>query len=241
MQGDELLHPADLALVRYIRLRKAKEDRNYINFEISWLDDFTNSVNMALHDTRIRFGMAILQEWKCISLFALAPSAEPFKLMETLQLTAFFDGEDPWYQLKIIDPEMKLRGEYKFFSISDPNNGLLALLKQEYGNKIDFHEWHSRLMQELATNNAPKEPYMVKWEVTPIPTDHPMYKTCTARFAKFDDAKRIAKERSYSSREVHLYKLKYNRSENGLVMCDMKELWDSRCAMFSSIDEVTDE
>lgn len=238
MQGDELLHPADLELVRYIRLRKAKSDsRNYIQFEPSWVGDFTNAVNLALHDTRIRFGMGILQEWKCIGLFALAPA--PWGQMETLQLIASFEGDKPSYQLKIFDPHMNKRAEYQFFSISDPKNGLLSVLTDVYGEQIKLHEWHyqwSKLLADLAN----KDFYMVQWEATPIPKDHPLYKQCTANFDNLEEAKRIAKERSSRFKDVFLYKLIHKTNDEGFTSLDLKVLWDSRLAEFKTIDEVTD-
>lgn len=239
MQGDELLHPADLELVRYIRLRKAKADsRNYIQFEPSWVGDFTNAVNLVLHDTRIRFGMGILQEWQCISLFALAPA--PWGQMETLQLTAFFDGDEPRYHLNIFDPQMTNRAEYEFFSISDPKNGLLSVLSDVYGEQIKFHEWHSR-RSKLIADLANKDFYIVQWEATPIPKDHPMYKQCTAKFDKLEEAKRIAKERSSSFKDVLLCKFVHKTGDDGITSVDIKVLWDSRFALFKTIDEVTDE
>lgn len=238
MQGDELLHPADLSLVRYIRLRKAKEEGNNISFEPFWVGDFTSDVNLVLHDTRIRFGMGILQEWKCIGLFALAPA--PWGQMETLQLTSFFDGDEPRYQLKIFDPHMNKRAEYNFFSISDKKNGLLALLNNEYGDQIKFHEYHYQ-WNNLVSDMGHKDFYMVQWEATPIPKDHPLYKQCSAKFDKFEDAKRIARERSYRFKEVWLYKLFHKRSDDGMLSLDLKVLWNSRFAEFKPIDEVKDE
>lgn len=238
MQDYDLLHPADLELVRYIRLRKAKNDnRDYIKFEPSWVEDFTNAVNLALHDTRIRFGMGILQEWQCISLFALAPA--PFGQMETLQLTAFFDGDEPSYQLKIFDTQVNDRAEYQFFSISDPKNGLLSVLADVYGEQIKFHEWHQ--WGKMVADLANKDFYMVQWEATPIPKDHPLYKQCTAKFDKLEEAKRIAKERSSRFKDVFLYKLIHKTDDEGLTSVDLKVLWDSRFAEFKTIDEVTDE
>ena len=239
MQGDELLHPADLALVRYIRLRKAKKDsRDYIKFEPAWVEDFTNAVNLALHDTRIRFGMGILQEWQCISLFALAPA--PFGQMETIQLTAFFDGDEPSYQLKLFDTHMAKRSEFQFFSISDPKTGLLSVLSDVYGDQIKFHEYHYQWRKMLA-DLANKDLYMVQWEVTPLPKDHPLYKQCTAKFDKLEEAKRIAKERSSRFNDVFLYKMIHKTDDNGLASIDLKVLWDSRMAEFKTIDEVTGE
>lgn len=239
MQDYDLLHPADLELVRYIRLRKAKNDnRDYIKFEPSWVEDFTNAVNLALHDTRIRFGMGILQEWQCISLFALAPA--PFGQMETLQLTAFFDGDEPSYQLKIFDTQVNDRAEYQFFSISDPKNGLLSVLADVYGEQIKFHEWHYQWGKMVAVL-ANKDFYMVQWEATPILKDHPLYKQCTAKFDKLEEAKRIAKERSSRFKDVFLYKLIHKTDDEGLTSVDLKVLWDSRFAEFKTIDEVTDE
>lgn len=236
---DDLLHPADLELVRYIRLRKAMNDsRGYIKFEPSWIEDFTNAVNLALHDTRIRFGMGILQAWQCISLFALAPA--PFSQMETLQLTAFFDGDEPSYQLKIFGTQVTNRAEYQFFSISDPNNGLLSVLADVYGEQIKFHEWHYQ-WSKMVTDLANKDFYMVQWEATPIPKDHPLYKQCTAKFDKLEEAKRIARERSSRFKDVFLYKLIHKTDDDGLTSVDVKVLWDSRLAEFKTIDEVTDE
>ncbi len=238
MQDDELLHPADLALVRYIRLRKAKNDgRNYINFEPSWVEDFTNAVNLGLHDTRIRFGMGILQEWQCISLFALAPA--PWGQMETLQLIASFEGDEPSYQLKIFDPKMNKRAEYQFFSISNPKTGLLSVLDDVYGDQIKFHEWHQ--WRKQVADLANKDFYMVQWEATPIPKDHPLYKQCTAKFDKFEEAKRIANERSSHFKDVFLYKVIRKTDDDGFTSFDLKVLWNSRFAEFKTIDEVTDE
>ena len=239
MQDDELLHPADLELVRYIRLRKAKSDsRNYIQFEPSWVGEFTNAVNLALQDTRIRFGMGILQEWQCIGLFALAPA--PWGQMETLQLTAFFEGDEPRYQLKIFDPHMNNRAEYEFFSIADPKNGLLSVLSDVYGDQIKFHEWHDQ-RSKLIADLANKDFYMVQWETTPIPKDHPLYKQCTAKFDALEEAKRIAKELSYRFKDVLLCKWIHKTDDKGFTSVDIKVLWNSLFAEFKTIDEVTDE
>lgn len=239
MQDDDLLHPADLELVRYIRLRKARNDsRSYIKFEPSWVEDFTNAVNLALHDTRIRFGMGILQEWQCISLFALAPA--PFGQMETLQLTAFFDGDEPNYQLKMLGTDVTNKAEYQFFSISDPKTGLLSVLADVYGEQIKFHELHYQLSKMVA-DLANKDFYMVQWEATPIPKDHPLYQQCTAKFDKLEEAKRIAKERSSRFKYVVLYKWIHKTDDEGFTSVDVKVLWDSRFVEFKTIDEVTDE
>ena len=137
MEGDEQYHPADLRLVRYIRLRKSKEEGNDIIIEPYWLGDFQDEVNMALHHTRFRFGMA-RQYARHIDLVALAPSK--FGGMETLELSAYFDEERPRYHLDIFDTGMSKRAEYSFNSIADPKTGLLALLEDEYGDRINFDD-----------------------------------------------------------------------------------------------------
>lgn len=101
------------------------------------LGDFQNEVNMPLHDTRIRFGMA-RQFARHIDLVALAPSK--IGGMETLELAAYFDEDKPRYHLAIFDTGMSKRAEYSFHSIVDPKIGLLALLKDEYGDEIKFTE-----------------------------------------------------------------------------------------------------
>ena len=135
MSSEDLLHPADLRLVRYIRLRKARDEGNNITIEPHWLGDFQNEVNMPLHDTRIRFGMAKQYE-KHIDLVALAPSK--IGGMETLELSAYFDEDKPHYHLSIFDTGMSKRAEYSFNSIVDPKLGIHALLKDEYGDEIKF-------------------------------------------------------------------------------------------------------
>ena len=137
MSCEELLPPADLRLVRYIRLRKARDEGNNVTIEPRWLGNFQNEVNMPLHDTRIRFGMA-RQYAGHIDLVALAPSK--FGGMETLELSAFFDEDKPRYHLSIFDTGMSKRAEYSFNSIVDPKLGLHALLKDEYGDEIKFTE-----------------------------------------------------------------------------------------------------
>lgn len=137
MDFEDLLHPADLRLVRYIRLRKARDEGNNVTIEPHWLGDFQNEVNMPLHDTRIRFGMA-RQFARHIDLVALAPSK--IGGMETLELAAYFDEDKPRYHLAIFDTGMSKRAEYSFHSIVDPKIGLFALLKDEYGDEIKFTE-----------------------------------------------------------------------------------------------------
>ena len=136
MEGDEQYHPADLHLVRDIRLRKAKEDGNDITIEPYWLADFQDKVNMSLHYTRIRFGMGVMYPWRYIELTALAPAQ--FGGTETLHLIAHFDNDMPLYQLEIFDTGMSKRAEYSFGAIDDPKYGLLALLENEYGDRIHF-------------------------------------------------------------------------------------------------------
>ena len=136
MEGDEQYHPADLHLDRYIRLRKAKEEGNDITIEPSWLGDFQDKVNMPLDYTRIRFGMAVMYPWRHIELTALAPAQ--FGGMETLHLIAYFNQDKPLYHLEIFDTGMSKRAEYSFGAIDDPKYGLLALLEDEYGDRIHF-------------------------------------------------------------------------------------------------------
>lgn len=135
MGYEELMHPADRRLVQYIRLREARDEGKDATIEPNWLGDFQNEVNMPLHDTRIRFGMAKQYAWH-IDLVALAPSK--FGGMETLELSAYFDEDKPRYHLAIFDTGMSKRAEYSFHSIVDPKIGLLALLKDEYGDEIKF-------------------------------------------------------------------------------------------------------
>lgn len=137
MSCEELLPPADLRLVRYIRLRKARDEGNNVTIEPRWLGNFQNEVNMPLQATRIRFGMA-KQYAGHIDLVALAPSKSGG--METLELSAFFDGDKPHYHLSIFDAGMSKRAEYSFNSIAEPKLGLHALLKDEYGDEIKFAE-----------------------------------------------------------------------------------------------------
>ena len=135
MGYEELLHPADRRLVQYIRLREARDEGKNVTIEPNWLGDFQNEVNMPLHDTRIRFGMA-KQYARHIDLVALAPSK--IGGMETLELSAYFDEDKPRYHLAIFDTGMCKRAEYSFHSIVDPKIGLLVLLKDEYGDEIKF-------------------------------------------------------------------------------------------------------
>ena len=134
--ADTTLHPADETLRRYIELRKARDAGNDIQFEKSWLADFMNKVNMAVHDTRIRFGLASMLPWRRIDLHALAPSRESG--METLQLSARIDGDGPGWRLLVFDNGMSLRAEYVFESIVDPGVGLSKILESEYGELIRF-------------------------------------------------------------------------------------------------------
>ena len=136
MGDDEQYHPADLRLVRYIRLRKSKEEGNDITIEPYWLSDFQDEVNMPLHHTRIRFGMAVMIPWRYIELAALAPAQ--FGGMETLCLSVHFEKDMPLYHLEIFDTGMSKRAEYSFGAINDPKYGLLALLEDEYGDRINF-------------------------------------------------------------------------------------------------------
>lgn len=137
MGYEELMHPADRRLVQYIRLREARDEGKDATIEPNWLGDFQNEVNMPLHDIRIRFGMA-RQYARHIDLVALAPSK--IGGMETLELSAYFDEDRPRYHLAIFDTGMSKRAEYSFHSIVDPKIGLLALLKDEYGDEIKFTE-----------------------------------------------------------------------------------------------------
>ena len=131
-----IMHPADDALRQYIELRRSMDAGNDVSFEPGWLDGFTDKVNMPLHGTRIRFGMAQLLPWRRIDLHALAPSRESG--METLQLTARFDGQSPPWHLSIFDNGMSLRAEYSFASIADQDYGLKRILAEEYGVLIEF-------------------------------------------------------------------------------------------------------
>lgn len=137
MGYEELLHPADRRLVQYIRLREARDEGKNVSIPPYWLGDFQNEVNMPLHDTRIRFGMA-KQYARHIDLVALAPSK--IGGMETLELSAYFDEDKPRYHLAIFDTGMSKRAEYSFHSIVNPKTGLFALLKDEYGDEIKFTE-----------------------------------------------------------------------------------------------------
>ena len=137
MEGDEKYHPADLSLIRYIRIRKAKEEGYNATIELCWLADFTDQVNMSIHDTRIRFGMATMcPSRQCIELVALAPAQ--FGGMETIQLIAWFNQDKPRYYLEIFDSGMSKRADYSFSSITEAETGLLTILESEYGDRIYF-------------------------------------------------------------------------------------------------------
>ena len=107
--ADTTLHPADDELRRYIELRKDRDSGKDIQFEEAWLAGFMDKVNMAVHDTRIRFGLPSMLPWRRIETLALAPSRQSG--IETLALRARIDGDGPAWRLAIYDPGMSIRAE----------------------------------------------------------------------------------------------------------------------------------
>lgn len=130
------LGPLNRAVQAIICLREAHENGADIVIPPQILQMFLDSLNETIRDTKIRFGLPEVVEWKKIRTYAVAPGNG----LGMMTLCAYISNDTPMYTLECFDANNEKTGEYACFDALDPTDGILVSIEQEYGKAINFYE-----------------------------------------------------------------------------------------------------
>ena len=135
-QENKELGPLNRTVQAMIHLREAHENGADIVIPPQILQMFLDSLNETVKDTKIRFGLPEIFEWKKIRAYAAAPGNG----IGMITLEAYINGTGPSYVLECFDAQNDKTGEYGCLDALDPAEGILAMLRKEYGKAINFYE-----------------------------------------------------------------------------------------------------
>lgn len=83
--------------------------------------------------------------------------------------------------------------------------------------------------------------YIVQWQATPVPRNHPLFKIRTEKFFKLDDAKRFAKYLVKQLRDnVSLYKFVPKQNPDGMLSFDILTMWHDSYEVVMPLEAVSD-
>lgn len=135
-QENKELGPLNRTVQVMIHLREAHENGSDIAIPPHILQMFLDSLNETIKDTKIRFGLPEVVEWKKIRAYAVAPGNG----LGIMALHAYINNDSPMYTLECFDAHNDKTGDYACFDALDPEHGIRASIEQEYGKAIKFYE-----------------------------------------------------------------------------------------------------
>lgn len=134
--ASKLSGPLNRTVQAMIHLSEAHENGAGITIPPQILQMFLDSLNETVKETKIRFGLPEVVEWKKIRTYAVAPGNG----LGMMTLCAYISNDTPMYTLECFDANNEKTGEYACFDALDPADGILAMLGKEYGKAINFYE-----------------------------------------------------------------------------------------------------
>lgn len=122
-----------------IGLRGAKDNNpsaEYSSmFQQMTMRQFLAELNGTLEDeTTVRFGLPELVDDRFIRAHALVPGNG----LGIVTIRAHITGDTPVYSLQCFDANNSMCAEYAFFDAVNPEDGLVAVLKKQYGDSISY-------------------------------------------------------------------------------------------------------
>ena len=139
-QENKGLGPLNRTVQAIIQLREAHENGADIALLPQFLQMFLDSLNETVKDTKIRFGLPEVVEWKKIRAYAVAPGNGLGNGIGMITLEAYINGTGPSYVLECFDAQNDKTGEYGCLDALDQEHGIRASIEQEYGKAINFYE-----------------------------------------------------------------------------------------------------
>lgn len=86
-----------------------------------------------------------------------------------------------------------------------------------------------------------KPHYIVQWQETPVPRDHPLFKMGNKPFDKLEDAKRFIKSLVNDVRDnISLYKFVPKQNPDGMVSFDILTMWHDFYKVVMPLETVSD-
>lgn len=87
----------------------------------------------------------------------------------------------------------------------------------------------------------PQPHYIVQWQETPVPRDHPLFKIGSKPFDKLEDAKRFIKSLVNDVRDnISLYKFVPKQNPDGMLSFDILTMWHDFYKVIMPLEEVSD-
>lgn len=139
-QENKELGPLNRTVQAMIHLREAHDNGADITIPPHILQKFLDSLNETVNDTKIRFGLPEVVEWKKIRAYAVALGNGPGNGIGMITLEAYINGTGPSYVLECFDAQNDKTGEYGCIDALDQEHGIRASIEQEYGKAINFYE-----------------------------------------------------------------------------------------------------
>jgi len=120
-----------------ISLRVAKENNPSTEYSPMFcqmtMRQFLAELNGTLeNETIVRFGLPELVDNRFIRAHALVPGNG----LGLVTIRAYISNDMPMYTLQCFDAHDSMCAEYAFFDAVDPEDGLVAVLKKQYGDSI---------------------------------------------------------------------------------------------------------
>lgn len=118
----------------FINLRKGKETGGCITFAPHFLRDFLHELNGVVFYLNIGFGNVHYDRWRRITAYAYVNN----DFRPIVRFSAFIDDNTPRYRLSCYSGRFKRLLAFEFHDVYDREKGLVASLREVYGNQLDF-------------------------------------------------------------------------------------------------------
>lgn len=95
--------------------------------------------------------------------------------------------------------------------------------------------------RNTVSSMLPQPHYIVQWQETPVPRDHPLFKMGSKPFDKLEDAKRFIKSLVNDVRDnISLYKFVPKQNPDGMLSFDILTMWHDFYTVVTPLEKVSD-
>ena len=95
--------------------------------------------------------------------------------------------------------------------------------------------------RNTVSSMLPQPHYIVQWQETPVPRDHPLFKMGSKPFDKLEDAKRFIKSLVNNVRDnISLYKFVPKQNPDGMLSFDILTMWHDFYTVVTPLEKVSD-
>ena len=96
-------------------------------------------------------------------------------------------------------------------------------------------------IRNTVSSMLPPSHYIVQWQETPVPIDHPLFKIGSKTFDKLEDAKSFIKSLVNRMRDnIYLCKFVPKQNPDGMMSFDILTMWRDVYAVVTPLEEVSD-